>query len=239
MITTGLIFAGSAQASLTVLIDFDDSIADNGIHDSSVRNGGFEEGSNGQSFADTPVWSSYFSPEGDSSGLTSNTNVATGSLRGLANGFSLTGDRQHPTITIPASDWTIAAGDVFTVSVDWRNGAALDLADQLQVILHVVDAGGSPVSDPTNGEFSGDRLLSRNDSLASVGAYQTFANTSTPVPAGSPWIGNQIQLRILNSGARNEFAIIDNVYLAAAPIPEPAAASLGALGLLALLRRRR
>ena len=84
MITTGLIFAGSAQASLTVLIDFDDSIADNGIHDSSVRNGGFEEGSNGQSFADTPVWSSYFSPEGDSSGLTSNTNVATGSLRGLA-----------------------------------------------------------------------------------------------------------------------------------------------------------
>ena len=126
---------------------------------------------------------------------------------------------------------------MFTVSVDWRSGNGFDLADQLQVILHVVDANGVPVFDPANGEFSGDRLLSRNDSVPALGQYRTFINTSNPVPADSPWIGNQIQLRFLNSGERTEFAIIDNVSLTA--IPEPRAALLGGFGLLMLLRRRR
>jgi len=237
MFTIGLLLAGNAQAALTILIDFDDGIPDNGIHNASVRNGGFEDGTSGQSFADTPAWSSYF-PEGDNSTLTLNSNVNTGNLRGLASGFSGTGTRQQPTITIPASDWTIAAGDVFHFSLDWRNGSGFTVAThQFQVILHVVDDNGNPVFDPANGEFSGDRLLSRNDSLLTAGQYQTFAISSNPVPADSPWIGNQIQLRLLNSGTRTSFAIIDNVYLAA--IPEPSVALLGWLGLLALLRRRR
>ena len=236
--TIGLMIAASAQAALTVLIDFDDGIAGNGAHEASVRNGGFEEGTAGQTFADTPFWSSYFSPEGDSSTLTMNSNVKTGALRGLASGYSGTGTRQQPTITIPASAWTIAAGDVFTVSVDWRNGAGFTVGThELQVILHVVDADGSLVSDPENGEFSGERLLSRNDSVVTAGVYQTFTASSNPVPADSPWIGNQIQLRLLNTGTRTSFAIIDNVSLTA--IPEPSAALLGSLGLLGLLRRRR
>jgi len=122
--------------------------------------------------------------------------------------------------------------------VDWRNGSGFTVGThQLQVILHVVDANGNSVSDPANGEFSGDRLLSRNESLAVAGEYQTTVLTSNPVPVDSPWIGNQIQLRLLNTGARTSFVMIDNVYLAA--IPEPSAALLGGLGLLVLLRRRR
>ncbi len=215
----GLLIAGSVHSAPTVLIDFDDGIPDNGVHEASVRNGGFEEGANNQTFAQTPVWSSYFSPDGDSSTLTFNTNVKTGALRGTASGFSGNGTRQQPSITIPASAWTIAAGDVFNVSVDWRNGAAFTVGThQLQVILHVVDANGNLVGDPANGEFAGDRLLSRNDSLATAGQYQTFSMTSNPVPAGSPWIGNRIQIRILNSGARTSFAIIDNVSLTATPL---------------------
>jgi hypothetical protein len=238
MATTGLMIAGCAQAAHTVLIDFDDGIAGNGVHEASVRNGGFEEGTAGQSFADTPFWSSYLSPEGDTSQLTFSTNVGTGSLRGAASGFSGTGTRQQPTIPIPASAWTISAGDVFTFSVDWRNGAGFTVSShQLQVILHVVDANGNLVFDPANGEFSGDRLMSRNDSMVTSGVYQTFTASSNPVPADSPWIGNQIQLRLLNSGTRTSFAIIDNVSLTV--IPEPHATLLGGLGLLALLRRRR
>lgn len=238
MVTTGLIFTHSSRAAQTVLIDFDDGISDNGIHEASVRNGGFEEGSAGQTFADTPVWSSYFSPEGDSSTLTLNSNVQTGDLRGLASGFSGTGTRQHPTLTIPASDWTIAAGDVFTLSLDWRNGTNFNVGNHtFQMVLNVVNADGNLVFDPANGEFSGERLLSRNDSLATAGEYQTFTSTSNPVPEGSPWIGNQVQVRLLNSGARTSFAIVDNVSLTA--IPEPTAALLGSLGLLGLFRRRR
>lgn len=119
-----LLFLGAAIGSAqTVLIDYDDGIPGNGIHEASIRNGGFEEGSAGQTFVQTPVWSSYFSPEGDTSTLTQGTNAKTGSLRGTVSGWSGTGTRQQPAITIPASDWTIAAGDVFSVSVDWRNGS--------------------------------------------------------------------------------------------------------------------
>ncbi len=207
----------------TVLIDFDDGVPGNGIHEASVRNGGFEEGATGQTFAQTPAWSSYYTPEGDSSTLTLNTNARTGALRGLAGGWSSTGTRQQPTIAIPAADWTLAAGDVFPVSVDWRNGSGF--SGQLEVVLHVVDAAGNPVTDPLNGESTGDRLLSRTNALVASNQYQTFAVTSNPVPAGSPWIGHRIQLRILNSGPRTSFAIIDNVSLAARraepPPPRP------------------
>ncbi len=192
----------------------------------SIRNGGFEEGEAGQTFAETPFWSSFFS-EGDNSTLTIAGNTSTGDLRGLASGWSGTGTRQHPTQTIPASAWTIAAGDFFNVSLDWRNGAGF--SGELQVILRVIDAQGGLVGV----------LLEQNDPLQTDGQYQTFSLTSGVVPEGSPLIGDghQIQLRILNSGPRSSFAIIDNVSLTA--IPEPSAALLGGLGLLALLRRRR
>lgn len=214
-----LSLAAATAATPTVLIDFDDGIPGNGLHEAPVRNGGFEEGSAGQSFAQTPAWSSYFSPEGDSSTLTLNTNVRTGALRGTASGWSGTGTRQQPTITIPAADWTIAAGDVFSVSVDWRNGSGF--SGRLEVILHVVDAAGNPVTDPLYGESAGDRLLSRTNALVTSNQYQTFAATSNPVPVGSPWIGHQLRLRLLNSGPRTSFAMIDNVALAARPAEPP------------------
>lgn len=214
--------AAVTAAAQTMLIDFDDGIPGNGIHEVSVRNGGFEEGAAGQTFAQTPSWSSYYSPEGDTSTLTLATNVPTGALRGTAGGWSGTGTRQQPTITIPASAWTIAAGDVFSVSVDWRNGSGF--SGQLEVVLHVVDAAGNPVLDPTNGEGAGDRLLSRTNALITTNQYQTFAITSNPVSEGSPWIGKQIRLRLLNTGSRTSFAMIDNVSLAAEsgePPPPP------------------
>ncbi len=214
-----LLLGAVIASAQTVLIDFDDGIPGNGIHEASVRNGGFEEGSAGQTFSQTPAWSSYFSPEGDSSSLTLGTNVKTGILRGLAGGWSGTGTRQQPSITIPASDWTISAGDVFSVSADWRNGAGF--SGQLEVILHVVDAAGNPVLDPVNGEGAGDRLLGRTNALVTSNQYQTFATTSHPVPAGSPWIGHRIRLRLLNTGPRTSFAIIDNVSLAARPAETP------------------
>ena len=203
----------------TMLIDFDDGIPGNAVHQASVRNGGFEEGAAGQTFAQTPFWSSYFSPEGDSSTLSQNTSVQTGTLRGAVNGWSGTGIRQQPTITIPASDWTIGAGDVFTVSVDWRNGSGF--SGQFQVILHVIDGDGNPVTDPLYGELSGERLLSRTQALVAANQYQTFTTTSNPVVPGSPWIGHRIQLRLLNTGPRTSFAMIDNVSLTARPAETP------------------
>jgi len=221
------LFSVAAMSAQTMLIDFDDGIPGNGVHEQSIRNGGFEEGAAGQTFAQTPFWSSYFSPEGNTGMLTLATNVRTGALRGAASGTSGTGTRQQPSIIIPASDWTIAAGDVFTVSAGWRNGSGFN--GQFEVILHVVDADGNPVWDSLNGEGSGDRLLRRTDLLVAINQYQTFTISSNPVPSGSPWIGHQIQLRLLNTGSRTSFAMIDNVSLAAEsgeppplpPLPPP------------------
>lgn len=182
----------------------------------SVRNGGFED-ANGTNFSNTPFWDSYYS-EGAASDPVLNTNPRTGSLRGFANGSIDTGGgtpRIHPSQTIPATDWTIAEGDVFKFSAHIRPGAGFDIgADSVQLVLHVVDSNG--VSVPSS-PGDADQLLSAvaPTALFAANTYVSFSATSAPVPAGSPWIGHQLRPHIQVVGDRGEYAILDDIDLVA------------------------
>ena len=122
----------------------------------AVRNGDFED-ADGTSFATTPFWDSYL-PEADADDPVSAVNPRTGTLRGLASGYlGTTPNRIHPSQTIPATDWSIAEGDVFRFTVYARPGSGFDIGtDSVQLILHVVDSAGNPV--PTN-VGNQDRIL--------------------------------------------------------------------------------
>jgi MYXO-CTERM domain-containing protein len=61
------------------------------------------------------------------------------------------------------------------------------------------------------------------------------------IAVAAPNIGEILFLRFVNNSGNstNKFSGLDDVTLTVSPIPEPSAALLGGLGLLALLRRRR
>ncbi len=212
-------------AAPVVLIDYDDGIPGNGIHDSDIRNGGFEGAAANQPLSAAAPWTSYFA-ESDSTPAILDTSPRTGNRRAIASGWQGSGNRVHPSQTFPAETWTIQAGDVFNLKLWVKPGAGFDVGvDQAQAIIHVVDQAGNPVSDTANGEAQADRVLSRDFPVTDANAWKELSATSTPVPAGSPWIGKQIRFRILNLGDRSEFLAVDDVYFTAerTTITEPPA----------------
>ncbi len=179
---------------------------------STVRNGGFED-IDATNFATTPFWESYF-PESDSVDPVFSTTPNNGSLHTFANGFQGSRRRIHPAHTIPAAAWTIQEGDQFLIEVSVRTGSGFDLAeDQVQTVLHVVDSSGAPVNDNNSLTGFADRIFSEARSLSAADTYETLTFLSNPVPSGSPWIGNQVQIRFLNTGQRTEFVFLDDVHL--------------------------
>jgi hypothetical protein len=160
-----LAHTAAIASAQTVLIDFDDGIPGNGIHEASIRNGGFEEGATGQTFRANTRLVKLLQPgrrpvDADAGTPTPKPAVCAG----LASGWSGTGTRQQPSITIPASDWTIAAGDVFSVSVDWRNGSGF--SGQLGSDPACRRCRRQPGDGSGEWRIAGDRLLSRTNALA-------------------------------------------------------------------------
>ena len=204
------------ETGSVLLVDFDDGI-DNGIHEASLRNGGFEDGMDGQNFIDTPSWVSAFSPEGDSVAATLSTSPATGLFHSQTGGFlaDLPEDERAQVMqVIPMSDWTLEAGDYFEIGFSAKAGT--NFAGQpLQIIVEVIDANGFLISDPVNGQGGvASRLASLPGVITGDGStYEALAVTTIAVPRNSPWIGNGVQIRILTQGSRTSFAEIDDVSI--------------------------
>ncbi|MDB4381622.1 hypothetical protein N9Z40_01905, partial [Akkermansiaceae bacterium] len=204
------------QAGSVLLVDFDDGL-DNGIHEASLRNGGFEEGTADQSFTDTPIWVSAFSPEGDSVAATLSTSPATGLLHGQTSGFlvDVEGDERAQIMqVIPLSDWTLEAGDSFDISFSAKFGAGFT-GGNLQIIVEVLDANGVLINDPVNGaQGIGNRLAAQAGIFTGDGsAYEPFLITTPEVPRGSAWIGNGVRIRVIHQGSRTTFVDIDDVSI--------------------------
>lgn len=201
----------------TLLVDYDDGIA-NGIHESSLRNGGFEEGTAGQTILETPVWVNSFSPEADAAVGTLATAPATGLLHGQTSGWQLINpgeERAQPGMEIAAADWTIAAGDTLDIEFAVKGGA--NWTNQgFEVIVEVFNENGVLVNDGANGQNVASRWLSLPLAFTGDGTSYEVVNITTPeVQRGSPWIGNHFRLRIVTSGPRTSFLDIDNVSLTA------------------------
>jgi hypothetical protein len=195
-----------------ILIDYDDGIA-NGIHESSVRNGGFEDGNSGDDFLATPFWSSHASPTGDNVQLTYDTDPAGGLKRGVASGW-MGGPTSMPVQSFSLDDWPLEEGDSFTIGITWKDGAGFVEGDRLQVLVQVVNEAGAAVGDAANAEdLNANRMVSRTFDLITPGVYQTHVITSRKIQPGSPWIGNRPRIQILKTNSASGFIQIDNISL--------------------------
>ena len=202
-----------------LLVDYDDGV-ENGIHDASIRNGGFEDGTAGQSLADTPDWVSAFSPEGDTFAGTLATSPASGLLHGQASGFVITDagavppeERTQPGQFFELAEWTLDAGDTFDIEFSAMGGSGFT-GNNLQVIIEVLDDFGNLVGDPLNGAGEAPRWAAQPFNFGGDPSfYHVFSFTTPEIPRNSPWIGNRARVRFLHGHARTSFINIDNISI--------------------------
>ena len=203
----------------TLLVDYDDGVQD-GIHDASIRNGGFEDGTAGQSLTDTPDWISAFSPEGDTVSGTLSSSPATGLFHGQASGFVITNAaadppeaRTQPGQFFDLAEWTLDAGDTFDIEFSAMGGAGFT-GNNLAVIVEVLDDFGTLIGDPINGVGEAPRWANEPFNFGGDASfYKIFSFTTPEIAQNSPWIGHRARVRFLHSHSRTSFINIDNISI--------------------------
>ena len=227
-----IIAASSVHA--VVLVDYDDGDPNNGVHDSSIRNGGFED----NVIADPP------SPPGGTLSFANTDfwyNIGTGSQGGEAiNNNSNFSDLSVQTGIVAESPtrvfgmdtgYTLSSGDLVNFSYFWRDAFNWDDAsDQLTFSIFTT------VDDTIDGAVD----QSETSLGALSAANSSFQEHSGTLVATAAMDGKNLFIEISNvdgNAAPNGFARIDNVFVEA--IPEPSVLSLLGLGGLLAVRRRR
>lgn len=225
-----MLLTGATHA-MTILVDYDDGIV-NSVHNTAVRNGGFETAavSGGPplqaTFTNTGSWVNRGSA-GQSAAAVIQNNPRNGLNRGV--GSDNTGVRMH----VIDTGYDLLTGDIVNFSFFWRDGSGWeDPSDRTQfTIFTTVDNTFSGALDQSSALLSA--LSAVNDS------YQEHAGAFN---IGAAMNGKRLFIGIdaVNGGATTTgFFFIEDVYVDVAAVPETSAMLLGGLGMLALLRRRR
>lgn len=124
------------------------------------------------------------------------------------------------------------AGDTFTVSVSADNGVTF--SDQIRVTgLANATWSFSGASGDAGRVYSTSAVSSFSPEAGGARTTDGYTNLSI---TGLPAVANLV-IRLTATADANEKWLVDNVVVQA--VPEPAAAALGVLGSLLLLRRRR
>jgi hypothetical protein len=142
---------------------------------------------------------------------------------------------------------TLAVGQTITVSFDSRVDS-FNSGSAIYAMLVLFDGAGTrnSVENPLNNTFAVLDLFT----ATATGSYVNYSfsytvgdtvvdNNGATAGVGTAWNSNALGKDIAIRFAHRNGALVDNVSVDISAIPEPSAALLGALGLLALLRRRR
>ena len=226
-----VVLGGSDSHAVTVLIDYNDGVA-GGSHDAAVRNGGFESGTDltgPANFVDVEGWLNMRGLENAQASI--DTFPKTGTRSAITSGDAA--------LYAQSTDYTIQSGDQFSGSMDWRTALNSEANDVIRITLFYT-ADDTLLTTATTADATDFFTFTANNATA-LNVYETASWASTVIGAGNAAIGKTLMFRFESLGTSTptpiEYGRVDNVYLQV--IPEPGAALLGGLGMLALLRRRR
>lgn len=164
--------------------------------------------------------------------------------RGLANedtgGFTTTFGAQAASVYFfDNAGLTTQAGTIGTVTAGVTYTLSFYVASQdsntydYNVLL--VSFGVGEARNDVRNSFTDDLILAQTSGSVATSDMSKFVSFSYTATAGDPGIGEDLAIRIHSVESNPVF--FDNFQVDA--VPEPSAALLGALGLLALLRRQR
>ena len=197
------------ESKRVILIDYDDGI-DNGIHEASIRNGGFEDGNAGDSFDQTPDWATKADSGTSGNQLTFDTDPATGSKHALTGDWSKAGALFIPVQDISPDIWTHEPGDTFTVEFKFK--PMLPYETDLLALNCVMMARAPDGSLITNVP---DRPIQVPTFTDTTSSYTTVSFETPPVPEGAVFLGlgYRFMLEVDRSFTDPRFAYIDDVSL--------------------------
>lgn len=211
----------AAAASVVILIDYDDGVPGNGIHDVAVRDGDF-------SLSPDPwmvlAGTSDFQ-DNNASGVGSDRNYAMAISRILG----------------VDTEYTLSGFETFEMSFMWRDAFNWDNNDTLAMILYYTDDDSmdGSTNDVTNGATIFDVLTFDSGGRDATATWETESLLASIADTGAT--GKNLFVRFESNSQSNEFARLDNVFLQVF-VPEPSTvimALLGGVGLLLWRARHR
>jgi MYXO-CTERM domain-containing protein len=130
---------------------------------------------------------------------------------------------------------TIATGDVYDVAYTWVDGSGwADADDQITIRLFTTS------DDTLAGVVTYIATINSGVKGATSGPTSQFVDQNAFFTATAAEAGKTLFVAITSVGtSTNAFGRVDDFSLEVTAVPEPAAALLGGLGMLALVRRRR
>jgi hypothetical protein len=185
-----------------------------------IKNGGFESIGGSDTYRPYSVISDWFNYNGNAAvNVVGSDRERTGTFGGSVAkpGLGAAADWSRPAVN---TSHTVALGETFNLTFYYGSAEAWDVEDTIGVFLY-----------STAGVIWTTTVSPTQNAL--TGGFTQF--TANNIPAAN--IGETLFLRFEPNAVLGEYAAIDDVTLTV--IPEPSAALLGGLGLLALLRRRR